>query len=141
MNVRSELVLVAAAALGTGCGADNGTSRDGMYQATRAVTQSEPSPDFDIAESVTITIVGLEIEVSTSSFRARDVVLDGSQLTFSAGETWTSPAGDGAATLAYDLRLPDDGTLSGIVNARVVFHTPTSGHDFDYQLSISGTKL
>ena len=135
MNATSAMF--AALAL-VGCATDEAAmpaTTDGTYDLTRTVTQWEPSPDFAIPTTMTLTIANGSITGVT----AIDLVFDHGHVTFTASEDWPSPEGTGAANLAYDLQL-GDGTLAGTITARVIFDQPPTYGDFDFGLSISGAK-
>ena len=132
------------------CGDDDhsGSHGDvnGVYDATRTVTQSEPSPAFVVPAMVQITVSGDDVMVSTSSGTLVPAPVvhhsdDAVHYTFEDAETWTSPEGDGAVNLTYALELKDTGTLTGSIGAHIIFDTPTMGSDFDYSLDITGMKL
>jgi hypothetical protein len=132
------------------CGHDHDSGAhgdvDGVYAATRTVTQSEPSPAFVVPAMVQITVDGDAVMSSTSTGTLGvDPVVhhssDAVHITFQDSETWTSPEGDGAVTLTYALELKDTGTLTGSIGGHIIFDTPTMGSDFDYSLDITGMKL
>jgi hypothetical protein len=119
--------------------ADAPPSQDGVYDVTRTVTAGDlTAPDFQIADTYTITIANGMIQSSIDSGAATDIVRTDDELMFNSQETWTSSQGSGAVTLAYDLQVPADGTMTGSVDASVVCASPAATYYFT--LSICGTK-
>lgn len=134
----AALLLVACASQDDG-GLEAGVY--GTYAAQRVVTSFDPSPAFEIPLDITVTL-GEKSAATSSGIGATDIIEQradhGAQYTFTDRETWSSPEGDGAATLEYALEIVDR-ELTGTIHARVIFDTPTAGFDFDYVLSITGT--
>jgi len=136
--------MIALLVVATGCGGGESsplpvTDPIGTFHATRTVTMSDPSPSFQFASEIDLAFTADNVTVSTSSF-STPYAVDGTIVSFDAGETWPSSEGAGAANLTYHVEIDSQGSLTGTIDGTVIYDPPGGAFDFDYSFDIDGVK-